>query len=145
KLGVNPNQVVDLKALMGDMSDNYPGVAGIGPKTAINLLTTYVTLDNIYKSLSDLNHLNGVSNLVRSRLIADRDNAYLSQKLAKLVDTVPLKFSLRSSLWSSRNIDGLSALFDQYHFKSLSARLHRHHPQVAKTKPTIDTNQGSLF
>ncbi|MBP9818321.1 DNA polymerase I, partial [Candidatus Shapirobacteria bacterium] len=43
KLGVNPNQVVDLKALMGDMSDNYPGVAGIGPKTAINLLTTYGT------------------------------------------------------------------------------------------------------
>src|SRR3989339_309875 len=56
KLGVRPDQVVDLKALMGDMSDNYPGVAGIGPKTAVELLTQYQTLDNTYSHLSDLSN-----------------------------------------------------------------------------------------
>jgi DNA polymerase-1 len=73
KLGVKPNQVIDLKALMGDMSDCYPGVAGIGPKAATNLLSQYQNLDNIYS------HLDEIKPKLKEKLIKEKDNAYLSR------------------------------------------------------------------
>lgn len=139
KLGVDPNQVVDLKALMGDMSDNYPGVAGIGPKTATDLLAKYQTLDNIYA------HLDDISSTIRQKLETDRNTAYLSQKLATLVDNIPFKFSLKSTLWSDTQVQGLMALFDQYHFKSLASRLNKKYNLKLVTKSKTDSNQGQLF
>ncbi len=139
KLGVTPDQVIDLKALMGDMSDNYPGVTGIGPVVATDLLTQYHHLDNIYSHLAD------IKPAIAEKLTRDRDNAYLSQKLATLIDNIPLKFSLKSSLWSDVQVQGLLTLFDQYHFKSLSSRLNKQYGLKLITKPEVDTNQGSLF
>lgn len=139
KLGVLPTQVVDLKALMGDMSDNYPGVTGIGPKTAVDLLSRYHTLDNIYS------HLSALSDLVRQKLENGRDSAYLSQKLATLIDNIPLKFSLKSARWSDVQLQGLLTLFDQYHFKSLASRLQKKSSLKLVTKPKVNSNQGSLF
>ena len=91
KLGVLPTQVIDLKALMGDMSDNYPGVAGIGPKAATDLLSEYQHLDNVYS------HIDEIKPSVKEKLIKDRDNAYLSYKLATIVTNIPLKFTLKSA------------------------------------------------
>lgn len=140
KLGVTPSQVVDLKALMGDMSDNYPGVAGVGPVAAINLLTEYQNLDNIYS------HLEDIKPPLREKLISDRDNAYLSQKLALLIDNIPLKFRLKDSRFDSQKISGLDALFTQYNFKSLLSRLHHRYPQTTKKiKDKVKSNQTSLF
>lgn len=146
KLGVLPNQIADLKALMGDMSDNYPGVTGIGPKTAIDLLDKYQTLDNIYE------HLDEIGDSVKDRLIKDKDNAYLSQKLATLVYNIPLKFKFKSARLNNDKFLGLLSLFEEYNFKSLSSRLKRKlnvgaslaEAQKAKT-PKIDPNQSSLF
>jgi DNA polymerase-1 len=140
KLGVNPNQVVDLKALMGDMSDNYPGVPGIGPKSAVDLLTKYQNLNNIYQ------HLDEIKESVRQKLIKDKESAYLSQSLATLISTVPVKLSLKKTRWNNSHAQNLDTLFNQYNFKSLSARLHRRYPQEkVKIEKSVDPNQTSLF
>lgn len=140
KLGVDPHQVIDLKALMGDMSDNYPGVAGIGPKTAIDLLQKYIHLNNIYS------HIDEINDSVKLKLVKDRDNAYLSQKLATLVANVPLKFTLNASKFNDVQINGLETLFQEYNFKSLMSRLHKNfNKKVTKPKSVVDSNQGSLF
>ena len=137
KLGVNPDQVIDLKALMGDMSDSYPGVAGVGPVAATNLLSKYGTLDNIYSHLSD------IPDPLLSKLTKDKDNAYLSQKLATLITNIPVKFTLKPARFDHKNVLGLEKLFTDYNFKSLLSRLHRRYPQ--KTKVKVESHQTSLF
>lgn len=143
KLGVKPSQVVDLKALMGDSSDNYPGVSGIGPKTAIRLLSRYQNLNNIYKNLLH------IKPSTRSQLQKDKDNAYLSQKLAMLVPDVPIKLNLRQSRWNTRHATALARLFASYNFKSLVSRLHKMNPrldpQLPASAPVSSSNQTSLF
>lgn len=138
KLGVDPSQVIDLKALMGDMSDNYPGVAGVGPVVATHLLTRYHTLDNIYA------HLDDIKPIVREKLLKDRDNAYLSQELATLIDNIPVSLSLASTRWSPARIAQLDQLFTNYNFKSLLSRLHRMYPQKS-VRLAPPSNQTSLF
>lgn len=84
KLGVKPTQVVDYKALCGDKSDNIPGVAGIGEKTAVKLLTQYSNLENIYNSLSE------IKGNIHKKLELGKENAKHSQFLAKIVDDISL-------------------------------------------------------
>lgn len=149
KLGVLPHQVVDLKGLMGDPSDNYPGISGIGPKSAISLLEKYQNLDNIYE------HLEEIKPSFREKLVRDKDNAYLSQKLAQLISNIPLSFSLKSARWNKSKITALLSLFDEYRFKSLSSRLSKKlssstpaQPEPKKegrTNRESDPNQSSLF
>ena len=117
KLGVSPSQVIDLKALMGDMSDNYPGVPGIGPKVATDLLKQFGTLDNIYKNLDK------IKPAIVGKLTTHKESAYLSQKLATLIDNIPLNFDFDTATYNNDKIMGLSALFKLYNFKSLFTRL----------------------
>ena len=139
KLGVLPTKVVDLKALMGDMSDNYPGVAGIGPKVATDLLSEYQNLDNIY------HHLNQIKPSVREKLEKDKDNAYLSQKLATLVSNIPLTFKLSSAKLTSTSYQNLISLFKIYNFKSLIQRVQKQNPVKINKKENADSKQPSLF
>ncbi|HOZ81196.1 MAG TPA: 5'-3' exonuclease H3TH domain-containing protein [Candidatus Woesebacteria bacterium] len=140
RLEVLPSQVVDLKALMGDPSDNYPGVTGIGPKVATTLLSQYHTLDNIYSHLSELKPS------ISEKLIRDKDNAYLSQKLATLISNIPLDFTLSSAKIRPKNFQLLSQLFLSYNFKSLFSRLNKNNQlKPVKIKPETKTNQVSLF
>ena len=117
KLGVYPHQVVDLKALMGDMSDNYPGVAGIGPKAAADILLTHHDLDSIYL------HLDQIKPSLRQKLTQDKETAYLSHKLALLIDDIPLKFKFKDSLWNQNLFHQLKQMLKNYNFKSLISRL----------------------
>ncbi len=104
KLGVNPNKVIDLKALTGDSSDNIPGVKGVGPKTAINLLNENNDLDGVYKSLKELEKegekakRGAIKGAIRLKLKADKDNAYLSRKLAEILVKVPIKPKINYNL-----------------------------------------------
>ena len=99
KLGVSPERVVDLKALTGDSSDNIPGIKGVGPKTAINLLKENDTLDGIYKTLDNIQQNNDkkykgfIKGSVIEKLKKDKHNAYLSRDLAKINTEVPLILS----------------------------------------------------
>lgn len=138
RLGVEPNQVVDLKALIGDASDNYPGVSGIGPVVATKLLAEYHNLDNIY------NHLDQLKPSIREKLLTDRDNAYLSQKLASLISNIPLTFTLKPSRFNRQKITGLETLFTQYNFKSLLSRLNKKFPLIPLKKKK-NSHQTSFF
>ena len=82
--GVAADRVVDFKALAGDSSDNIPGVSGVGDKTAVELISTYGSLDEIYS------HIDIITGSRHDKLVADKDNAYLSYKLAKIDTDVPL-------------------------------------------------------
>ena len=77
KFGVRPDQIVDYKAMVGDTSDNIPGVRGVGPKTATKLLNEYETLDAIY------DNIDAIKGATHKKLVEGKDNAYLSQKLAR--------------------------------------------------------------
>ncbi len=86
KYGIEPSEFVDMKALMGDSSDNIPGVAGVGEKTAATLIQNFNTLDGIYENIEDKR----ISKGVREKLLRDKENAYLSKKLAKIDTDAPI-------------------------------------------------------
>ena len=139
KLGVNPCQVVDLKALMGDMSDNYPGVAGIGSKVAIDLLSQYQNLDNIY------NNLDNIKPSVKEKLIKEKENAYLSQKLATLITNIPLKFRLSDAKWNQQSFTDLIPVLASFNFKSLVQRITKQNPVKINKTNENKSQQTSLF
>ena len=90
--GVTPHQLIQVKALQGDSSDNIPGVAGIGPKTAIDLISKYGTLDYIYDNLDSLEIKTGV----KAKLEKDKDNAYLSLDLGEIRTNAPIDTDINS-------------------------------------------------
>lgn len=88
KYHITPSQVIDIKALMGDTADNIPGVPGIGEKTALQLLTEYKDLDNLYA------HVEEIKGARKKKLIENKEMAYLSYKLATIKRDVPLETTL---------------------------------------------------
>ena len=136
--GVKPDQVVDYKALVGDKSDNIPGVAGIGEKTAASLLNTYGTLDGIYAHLSD------ISETIRKKLEADKDKAYLSQKLATIITDLKVKLDLDMARTEHFDPAKVEALFRELEFRSLMGRLTALYPAFGKSS-TKKQEQLSLF
>ena len=124
KLGVMPDKVVDLKALTGDSSDNIPGVRGVGPKTAINLLKDNSDLDAVYATLKQVEaegpkaSRGAIKGALKGKLRADRDNAYLSRKLAEILVDVPLPKEPSLPL-SSVDADGLSSCLEDLELNSL--------------------------
>ena len=133
RMGVMPNQIPDYKALVGDPSDNYFGISGIGPKIATNLLTKYTTLDNIYE------HRNSLPDKLKDKLIKNKKSAYLSYKLATIVCDVPIKIDIESSNDWNLVSENVLKLFEQYGFKTLTARIKTLGERLEKEK------QGSLF
>ena len=123
--GFDPVRLVDLKSLMGDSSDNIPGVAGIGPKTATSLLLEYGTLDGIYE------HLPEIKESVRKKLEKDREQAYLSYDLATIRKNAPVDFIPERNLVREVDNDALYALFHRLEFTRLIARYGLHAPQEA--------------
>lgn len=117
KMGVRPDQVVNLKALMGDSSDNIPGVYGIGQKTAEKLLGQYETLDNIYA------HLDEIPKRFQTKLATDKEKAYLSQNLARIRTDVPVELDLELARTDKLNVAGVTELFRELEFHSLTNRL----------------------
>ncbi|WP_320664811.1 DNA polymerase I [Prochlorococcus sp. MIT 1223] len=111
KLGVIPTKVVELKALTGDSSDNIPGIKGVGPKTAINLLKENGDLDGIYTSLERLEALGDkatkgcIKGALKAKLKVDKDNAYHSKYLAEIIKKVPIKKQPNSLLSKINTIE----------------------------------------
>ena len=115
KYGVAPTQFVDMKALMGDSSDNIPGVAGIGEKTAASLIQNFGSLEGIYENIEDKR----ISKGVREKLIRDKDNAYLSRTLARIITDAPLEGDLESLAMLPRDEVGLYKKFTELELNSL--------------------------
>ena len=124
KLGVMPNKVVDLKALTGDSSDNIPGVKGVGPKTAINLLKENNDLDAVYATLEAVEaegpkaSRGAIKGALKGKLRTDKENAYLSRKLAEILVDIPLPQEPCLPL-TAVDTDGLSACLEDLELNSL--------------------------
>ncbi len=114
---LKPEQLIDYKAIVGDTSDNIPGVRGVGDKTAVKLLTEYQTLDEIY------DHLEDVPTRFRNKLADQRDEAYLSRRLGQIVTDVPLDFDLEACRAAGYNRDEIVALFRELEFRTLLNRI----------------------
>jgi len=124
KIGVRPNQVIDLKALMGDQSDNIPGVAGVGEKTAVTLLRGFKTLDNIYKKIEtgDKKITETVTPRIIELLKAHKKEAYLSRDLATIKCDVPISFDLEVTRFKDFDKQAVIDKFTELEFKSLLPR-----------------------
>ena len=119
KYGVKPRQLIDVKALMGDSSDNIPGVAGIGEKTALSLITAFGSLDGVYESIDDPSIKNGV----RQKLLNDKEMAYKSRQLAEINCSVPLNITPERLKTAVQQADRLYALLDRLELRSIITRL----------------------
>lgn len=117
KYGIRPDQVPAYKGLTGDPSDNLPGVKGIGPKTAAELLQSYDTLEGVYE------HLDDIRPSVRSKLEHDREQAFFCQRMALLICDIPLPITLEDVRIASLPADPILDFFQRMEFTLLSRRL----------------------
>ena len=115
--GIDPIKMIDLKALMGDSSDNIPGVKGIGEKTAIKLLTQYKSLDGLYE------HIDEIKGKTKEKLEQDKDNAYMSYDLATIYREVPLDFDLEDCIYSGYNEVKFKEELEELEFYSLLKKI----------------------
>jgi DNA polymerase-1 len=127
KYGLEPPQLVDLKALWGDTSDNIPGVKGIGEKTATDLLQKFDTLDGIYENLAHISAGN------QTKLRDGKDSAYLSQRLATIMRDVPITLDLEACVAQEFDRAKVDELFAELEFQSLRDRLQKLVPSGTQT------------
>jgi DNA polymerase I len=117
KYGVHPRQFIDYKAFIGDASDGYPGVTGIGPKSAAKLLQQFDTFENVYNSLALIPEKTAV------KLATDAEQAALAKKLATIVRDAPIMFDLKHCAIASFELKALRKEFREHGFNSLLARV----------------------
>ena len=110
--GIKPINVIDLKALMGDPSDNIPGVKGVGEKTALKLLHEYKNLDNIYENADNIKGKLG------EKIRNDKENAYKSYYLATIVKDVPLEITIEDTKYKGENEEELNKIYEDLEFYS---------------------------
>ncbi len=141
KFGVPARLVVDYKALVGDTSDNIPGVKGVGEKTAQSLFETYTSLDDIYA------HLENLPAKLRLKLEENREMAYLSQNLAQIRTDLPIKLDLERAKSHDFEIEAVEKLFRELEFRTLIPKIAAVHeaisPFSAKT-PAAPRKQGQI-
>lgn len=133
KLGVWPEQIIDYKGLCGDTSDNIPGVKGIGPKTAVQLLTDFKDMDGIYANIDSIK-----SKSVQEKLRQGKTLAFDSKRLATIRLDVPIDFDFEHCLLTAPVLDDVKAYFSELEFKSTIARLPKVFSHFRETAtPTI--------
>lgn len=115
--GIKPIRMIDLKALMGDPSDNIPGVKGIGEKTALSLLVKYDTLENLY------NHLDELTPKTKEKLLNDKESAFFSYKLATIYKTIDFDYTFESIKYNKPDITGLIEKYKELEFNSFLKNL----------------------
>ncbi len=133
--GLTPLQLIDLKAIMGDSSDNIKGVSGIGEKGALELMHSYGSLDNIFA------HIDEIKGSKRTKLENGREDAYASRFLAEIVKNAPISESINDYAVLARNDNGLIDLFTRLEFTSLIGRLELKKPE--KTEKAYDEENAS--
>ncbi|GIC31251.1 DNA polymerase I [Streptococcus parasuis] len=118
KMGITPTQFIDLKALMGDKSDNIPGVTKIGEKTGLKLLTEFGSLEGIYEHTDSMK-----ASKMKENLIADKEQAFLSRTLATIDTQAPIEIGLDDIVYQGPRIEELGQFYDDMGFKQLRAQL----------------------
>lgn len=133
KWGVRPDQFIDYLALIGDASDNIPGIAGIGPKTAEKLLNDHGTLDEIYKQIESIKSAG-----LKEKLIKGKENAILSKKLATIVTNIPMSDDLNQLKPTPFKKEELVLLLRELNFKTLEKNLLNHDDFPSFLGPAVD-------
>ena len=111
------NQFIDFLAMMGDSSDNIPGITGVGPKTAQNLIQEYGSMEEVY------NNVDQIKGKLKEKLIESRDNAFLSKKLVRIITDAPINVSISELLRKSPNLNLLESLCEELEFKNILPRI----------------------
>ena len=132
---VDPIRMIDLKALMGDSSDNIPGVKGIGEKTAISLIEKYGSLENLY------NNLDSVTGKTKEKLELDRENAFMSYDIATIFREVPIPFSLDDCKYEGIKRDELFKFLEELEMPSLI----RKYDLVGEKNNTLENKEKELI
>lgn len=127
KLGISPKQIIDLKGLAGDSSDNYPGVTKVGEKTALKLLKQFGTIENLYDHLDDLK-----PSKMKEHLIEDRDAAFTSKTLATIKRDAPVEIGLADLKYNGKNVTFLQEFYQKMKFRSFLAALQQNEPTEEK-------------
>lgn len=118
EMGITPEQIVDMKGLMGDSSDNYPGVTGIGEKTALKLLHEYGSMEAIYEQIDDMKKSKRKENLIN-----EKDNAILSKKLARIELNAPVTIELADLPYKGKQLEPLMSFYKDMNFNGFMSRL----------------------
>ncbi len=139
--GISPSAFVDMKALMGDSSDNIPGVAGIGKKTAGTLIQNFGTLDSIYENINDSRITKGV----REKLLTDKDNAYLSRNLAEIDTNSPIEQSLEALEYKGFDKAGLYKKFTELELYSFISKFGLNKPDISINSECVQEDAQSNF
>ena len=116
--GVTPTEFIDMKALMGDSSDNYPGVTKVGPKTASRLIQKYGSIEELYEHVDEMK-----KSKLKENLINDKDKAFLAKKLATIDRDSPVEVNLADTKLQEPNIEDLRNLYERLGFKKFLAEL----------------------
>ena len=125
--GIEPINIIDLKALMGDSSDNIPGVKGIGEKGALKLLQEYKTLDGIYENIDN------IKGATHDKLVNDKDSAYMSYDIATIYKDVPMDINIDDLVYKNADYDKLNKLYEDLEFFSFLKK-----DKVEVTKKPLD-------
>ena len=135
RLGVEPQQIPDYKALAGDQSDNYPGVAGIGPKTASQLLETFGSVEKLYQAIAKKDtRLEKFSQNVLEKLAHGAEDAVLSKDLATVRTDVPIHINLDEAKIDTLDRPQARKALEDFHFSSLVKRLEKMGKEETKVK-----------
>lgn len=133
KFGVPPEKIIELKALQGDQSDNYPGVPGVGPKTAASLVGDWGSVEGIYEHLGDIQAKNPK---LAERLVAGAEHAILGKTLATILNDVPFVYDVQDSDISKFDIDAWKGALEAYEMKTLPKRI----DEVFKKNGKVNTD-----
>ncbi|OZS77240.1 DNA polymerase I [Tetzosporium hominis] len=114
KYGITPLQIIDMKGLMGDSSDNIPGVPGVGEKTAIKLLTAYESVEGVYAHMDEMK-----ASKMKEKLVANEELAHISKQLATIERDAPVTVSLDSIQYPGPDMEKVHAIWQQLQFKTL--------------------------
>ncbi len=140
EMGFEPKQMIDYLALVGDASDDIPGVAGIGPKTAVPLIQEFKSLENIYKNIDKIEKQS-----LKNKLIENKENAFLSKELATIKLDTPFHMNFEEAKFEKPNLERLLALFTELEFKSFPGKLKKIFIDSAKTeKQNVETAESEV-
>ena len=119
KYGLTPEEMIELKALMGDSSDNIPGVAGVGEKTATDLINRFHNIDNIYENLETLD----IKESIKNKLMLGKDSAFLSRELGTICKTAPIDKKIENYKTKPQNVAELIRLMTKLEFFKLMEKM----------------------
>ena len=146
--GIEPIKVIDLKALSGDVSDNIPGVKGVGEKTAIKLLQEFGSLEGIYENIAN------IPGKLKEKLINDKDNAFMSKEIATIYKEVPLSIiSFDQIKYNGMNEEKLSEIYEELEFYSLlknfkkddNKKVENNYKEIEKINELVLEDECSLY